>query len=115
MKIDTHSLCDTVQILAPVATQATDLSKLKSEVSRTKADLKVAESRIALLQQSTMSREEIRKAVLRLAGDKVCAGSAMLMWPLALQQRTELHRRSSPAGHPQSSSLFCQATACTTT
>lgn len=58
-------------LLAPA--QATDLSKMRSEASRAKADLKVAESRIATLQQSTMSREEIRKVVTRLAGDKVCA------------------------------------------
>lgn len=51
--------------------QATDLSKLRSEVGRTRADLKVAQSRLALLQQSDMPREDVRKAVSQLAHEKV--------------------------------------------
>ena len=59
--------------------QATELSKLRSEVSRARADLKVAESRLALLQQSPMPREDVQKAVSRFAGQKV--GAVRHSWP----------------------------------
>ncbi len=60
--------------------QATVISKLRSEVSRARADLKVAESRLALLQQSAMPRDDVREAVSRLAGKKVRVRVRVSRW-----------------------------------
>ena len=53
--------------------QAADLSRLRTELTRAKKDLRAAEDRLALRESSNSLRDDVRKAVSRLAGDKVRA------------------------------------------
>ena len=59
--------------------QATELSRLRADMSKAKQALRLAEGRLTLRESSTSSHDDVRKAVSRLAGDKVQAQSTAAM------------------------------------